>query len=55
MRNVVPVRHDLPTAAGCGVQNPPLPLAGGMVHGVGRRLNGRDGGSILRPMSWVAV
>ena len=55
--NVVVVMHDLPTAEGCsvkGVQNPALPLAGAIGHGAGRRLNGRDGGPVLRPMPWVA-
>ena len=49
--------HDLPTAEGCsvkGVQNPALPLAGAIGHGAGRRLNGRGGGPVPRPMPWVA-
>ena len=54
---VVLVMYDLLTAEGCsvrGVQNPALPLAGAIGHGAGRRLNGRDGGPVPRPMPWVA-
>ena len=57
VRNVVPVLHGLPTAEGCGVKrvrNPALPCAGAIGHGAGRRLNGRDGGPVPRPMPWVA-
>ena len=57
VRNVVAVMHDLPTAEGCSVkdvQNPAMPIAGAIGHGAGRRLNGRDGGPVPRPMPWVA-